>query len=57
MKFELGKYLLDLSKIIFATAFLGTVLSEDVNKFLIVGASLIFVVSLAIIGLILIKKK
>lgn len=56
MRQELGKYLLDLSKIIFATAFLGTVLSEDVNKILIVGASLVFVISLAIIGLILIKK-
>jgi len=58
MKKELGKYLLDISKIIFASAFLGTILAQkDANKFLIIGASLVFVVTLAIMGLVLLNKK
>lgn len=57
MKEELGKYLLDISKIIFATAFLGTILSENINRFFIVGISLVFVITLAVLGLFLTKKK
>jgi len=56
MKSELGKYLLDLSKVIFATAFLGTILGENINKYYIVGLSLVFFVILLVLGLYLIKK-
>ncbi|MFW6224950.1 MAG: DUF6722 family protein [Bacteroidota bacterium] len=57
MKKELGKYLLDISKIIFATAFLGTILAQkETNKFMIIVASLIFVITLAILGLYLLNK-
>lgn len=56
MKNELGKYLLDLSKVIFATAFLGTILGENINKYFIVGFSLIFFLTLSMLGLYLIKK-
>lgn len=58
MKQQLGKYLLDISKIIFATAFLGTILAQkETNKFIIIGASLVFVITLAILGLFLTKNK
>ena len=58
MKKELGKYLLDISKIIFATAFLGTILAQKgVDKILLISGSLLFVIILAILGLILLNKK
>jgi hypothetical protein len=56
MRKELGKLLLDFSKIIFGTAFLGAILTDSINKVLLGIVSFIVIVIFSVLGLYLIKK-
>ena len=56
MKKELGKLFLDLAKIIFATAFLGAIISEKTNKLIIGIVSSILILGFVIIGLVILKN-
>ena len=57
MKEHFGKYCLDLSKLVFAGAVLSAIIKESLPVFWVVLVSSSVVVSLAIGGFLLIKKK
>ena len=56
MKKELGKIFIDLGKILFATAFLGSIINKDLDKILVLTISGIFILICFTIGIIFIKK-
>jgi hypothetical protein len=56
MKKELGKLFLDLAKIIFATAFLGAIISDSINKVVVGIVSATLVVGFIVLGLGILKK-
>ena len=57
MKEHLGKYCLDLSKLVFAGAILSAIMKESLPIFWIVLVGGFVVAALAVGGLLLIKKK
>jgi len=56
MKKELGKYCLDLSKLVFGGAILSAIMKENLPVFWIILVGGLTVAILAISGLLLIKK-
>ena len=58
MKKELGKYLLDVSKLVFGGVVLSGILRiEDVSKIIVLGSGIITTLLLAIGGFLLLKEK
>lgn len=56
MKKDIGKILIDLGKIIFATSFLGSAINNDLNRLTVSVFTFIATVLFITIGLILTKK-
>ena len=57
MKKELGKYCLDLSKLVFGGAILSAIVKESLPVYLIVLVGGFVVIALAVGGFLLIKNK
>jgi hypothetical protein len=56
MKEQLGKYYLDLSKLVFGGAIISAIMKENISLFWIIGVGAFAVAILATAGFILIKK-
>ena len=57
MKNELGKYLLDISKLVFGGVILSAVIDISENKFIIIGIGFLANIILALAGFLLIRIK
>ena len=57
LKEDFGKYLLDLSKLVFGSIFLGSILHGGLPRVILGAIGLVMAVVLLIIGLLLVKKE
>jgi hypothetical protein len=57
MKEQLGKYYIDLSKLVFGGAIISAIMKENISLFWVIGVGTLVVAILATAGFILIKKK
>jgi hypothetical protein len=57
MKEQLGKYYIDLSKLVFGGAIISAIMKENISLLWIIGIGALVVAILATAGFILIKKK
>jgi membrane protein DedA with SNARE-associated domain len=57
MKDELGKYLIDVSKLLLGGVVLSSVLEMSINKLTVIIAGIIAAIGFLIFGLIILKEK
>ncbi|MDR2802048.1 MAG: hypothetical protein LBB31_02385 [Prevotellaceae bacterium] len=56
MKEQLGKYCIDLSKLVFGGAIISAIMKENISLFWVIGLGVLAVAILATAGFLLIKK-